>query len=85
MQRITRYKLLFGQIAHFTPPDHPEYNSIKMALACAEEVAKDVNFASRIQESREKITAIQRDVDLSGNGEFVRAFFIFIIFDLHYT
>ena len=42
MQRITKYPLLIGKILEYTPPDHPDHQNIKDALAKASELCNQV-------------------------------------------
>lgn len=40
MQRIPRYRLLFGELIKNTPEDHPDYEPTAKALKKIEEVKK---------------------------------------------
>lgn len=64
MQRITRYNLLFRQILHYTPKEHPEHPEILAALNASEKVAQSVNQATKESESKQKIDEISQLVDL---------------------
>ncbi|KAJ3203501.1 Intersectin 1 (SH3 domain protein), partial [Dinochytrium kinnereticum] len=72
MQRVTRYTLIFKQILHYTPQDHPEHGAVVRAAQVADRMATLVNLAAREQESREKIEALvaQMDGDTSEHGRF---------------
>ncbi|KAJ3138175.1 Intersectin 1 (SH3 domain protein) [Irineochytrium annulatum] len=72
MQRITRYNLILKQILHYTPPTHPEHASVVRAMEAADRVAQMVNASAREQESRERIEAIVKEVDLEGGSDYDR-------------
>ncbi|ORY37460.1 Dbl homology domain-containing protein [Rhizoclosmatium globosum] len=67
MQRITRYIILLKQILHYTPPEHPEYSSVTRAVEMADRVAERVNVAVMAVESRDKLEAIEAQVDFAGS------------------
>ncbi|KAJ3106795.1 hypothetical protein HK100_003680, partial [Physocladia obscura] len=71
MQRITRYIILLKQILHYTPPEHQEYESILRAVDMADRVAERVNVAVMAVESRDKLEAIEAQVDFAGS-DFMR-------------
>ena len=59
VQRIPRYRLLFGELLKYTPKDHPDYESTVGALRRIEEVAIHVNESVRDKENQEKLLAIE--------------------------
>ena len=64
MQRITRYSLLFRQILHFTPKDHPHHDATLISLQLSDEFLDQVNTGIKERESRLKIAFITQQVDL---------------------
>ncbi|KAJ3029914.1 UNVERIFIED_CONTAM: hypothetical protein HDU68_010697 [Siphonaria sp. JEL0065] len=71
MQRITRYIILLKQILHYTPADHVEHASVSRAVELADRVAERVNVAVMAVESRDKLEAIDAQVDFAGS-DFMR-------------
>ncbi|KAI8614258.1 Dbl homology domain-containing protein, partial [Chytriomyces sp. MP71] len=67
MQRITRYIILLKQILHYTPATHPEHDSVSRAVDLADRVAERVNTAVMAVESRDKLEAINSQVDFNGS------------------
>jgi hypothetical protein len=69
MQRVTRYPLLFRQILHYTPPEHPDHADVVAALAGSQQVADAVNAAARGAENRQKLADLLTLLDLHVQGE----------------
>ncbi|KAJ3408742.1 hypothetical protein HDU80_004687 [Chytriomyces hyalinus] len=67
MQRITRYIIMLKQVLHYTPPHHPEHSSVSRAVEMADRVAERVNIAVMAVESRDKLEAINSQVDFYGS------------------
>ncbi|KAJ3240070.1 Intersectin 1 (SH3 domain protein) [Chytriomyces hyalinus] len=67
MQRITRYIIMLKQVLHYTPPNHPEHSSVSRAVEMADRVAERVNIAVMAVESRDKLEAINSQVDFYGS------------------
>ncbi|KAL1919154.1 uncharacterized protein VTP21DRAFT_2536 [Calcarisporiella thermophila] len=64
MQRITRYPLLLRQIFNYTPDSHPDHGQLDEALKAGERVLNQCNEAARMEESRQKLAEISKNVDL---------------------
>merc|ERR1712137_917217 len=60
VQRIPRYRLLFGELIKLTPEDHPDYPPTVKALQCVEKIAIHVNESVREKENQDKLLQIQQ-------------------------
>lgn len=60
VQRMPRYVLLIHSLLDKTPPQHPDHEPLKAALAAIEKVVTDVNDAIERQENWHKLYEIAR-------------------------
>ena len=59
VQRIPRYVLLLRELKKYTPPEHPENESLCVALSKIESIAEFVNESKRHVENMSKLLDIQ--------------------------
>jgi hypothetical protein len=59
IQRVPRYVLLLSELLKYTPPDQPDHEDLKSALAMMKESAERINQAMRDVENKIKALDIQ--------------------------
>jgi hypothetical protein len=59
IQRIPRYKLLLERLIEHTKPEHPDFDSLKSALALVTEVATNINESAKFQMKLDEIAKLQ--------------------------
>lgn len=74
MQRITRYPLLFRQVLHYTPVDHPDHIAILQSLEACEGLLGKVNDMVRDIDNQAKLEEISQLVDLDSADENINLF-----------
>lgn len=65
MLRLTKYPLLFENLAKYTPKNSDEYNSVQRALERSKEILNYVNQAVKEAEDRQRLIDIQKKLDKS--------------------
>ncbi|KAI9004449.1 hypothetical protein DFJ74DRAFT_693455 [Hyaloraphidium curvatum] len=73
-QRITRYPLIFRQILHYTPKDHPDHQQVMESLDACESLLDKVNEMVRDIDNRAKLEEITQQVDLDSSDENINLF-----------
>jgi len=61
VQRIPRYTLLLSNLLEYTPPTHPDYENLGIAVERTQKIAADINKAIEQGTNKQKILNIQNN------------------------